>query len=88
MDIIEKITAKKELIVSELYEWAETFNPENIIYNEYTIDEEEEEEMFESYNYVFSLAEKLKKNQCSYKDYDDIIFHIDQINYNTKKIKI
>jgi len=44
--------------------------------------------MFESYNYVFSLAEKLKKNQCSYKDYDDIIFHIDQINYNTKKIKI
>ena len=79
MNIIKKIDAKKDFIASEMYEWAETFIGE--------IDEEDEETL-ESYNYVFELAERLEKNQCSEKDYEDIIFHIDQINYNETKIKL
>jgi lysyl-tRNA synthetase class I len=88
MNIIEKINNKKELTISELYQWAETFNPENIIYNVNNIDEEEENEMFESYNSIKSLAERLENNECNEKDYEDIIFHIGQINYNKIVIKL
>ncbi|PKP24069.1 MAG: hypothetical protein CVU03_13875 [Bacteroidetes bacterium HGW-Bacteroidetes-2] len=88
MNIIDKINNKKDLIISELYQWSETFNPENIIYNVNNIDEEDENEMQESYNSVKSLAEKLGKNDCNEKDYENIIFHIDQINYNKTIIKL
>ncbi len=88
MDIVEKINNKKKLIASELYQWAETFNPENIIYNANNIDEEDENDMFQSYNSVKSLAEKLEKNECNKKDYEDIIFHIGQLNYNKIVIKL
>ena len=88
MNIIEKIKNKKELIISELYQWAETFNPENIIYNVNNIDEEEENDMFQSYNSVKSLAERLEKNECNKKDYEEILFQIDQINYNKTIIKL
>ena len=42
MNIIDKINNKKDLIISELYQWSETFNPENIICNANNIDEEDE----------------------------------------------
>ena len=88
MKIIDKINKNKELITSELYDWAETFNPENIIYNVNSIEEEDEDEMFKSYFYVKNLAEKLEQNKCNEKDYKDIIFHIDQINQNEIVIKL
>ncbi len=88
MNIIDKINNKKDLIISELYQWSETFNPENIICNANNIDEEDEIEMYQSYNSVKSLAEKLEKNDCNEKDYENIIFHIDQINYNKTIIKL
>ncbi len=85
MNILEQ---KKEQILPYLYEWAETFNPENIIYNINDIDEEEENEMHNSYEYVLNLAVRLENNQCSDKDFEDILFHIEQINYNEVKIAI
>jgi hypothetical protein len=88
MNIIEKINNKRELIISELYQWAETFNPENILFNANNIDEEDEIEMYQSYNYVKRLAEKLEKNDCNEKDYEDILFHIVQINHNGTIIKL
>lgn len=88
MNIIDKINNKKDLIILELYQWSETFNPENLIYNVNNIDEEIEIEMYQSYNTVKSLAEKLEKNDCNEKDYENIIFHIDQINYNVNKINL
>ncbi len=88
MNLIEKINLKKDLIISELKEWAETFNPENIIYNANTIDEEDELEMYQSYDFVKILVEKLENNNCNQEDYENILFHIDQINYNEIKIKL
>ncbi len=88
MNIIEKINKKKDLIISELYQWSETFNPENTFYNINNIDEEDEIEMYQAYNSVKSLAEKLEKNDCNEKDYENIIFHIDQINYNKTILKL
>jgi GTPase involved in cell partitioning and DNA repair len=88
MNIIDKINNKKDLIISELYQWSETFNPENIIYNVNNIDEEDENEMFQSYYIVKNLAEKLEKNECDIKDYENIYFHIEQINYNKTIIKL
>lgn len=79
MNIVEKINNKKELIVSELYQWAETF--------EYELDEDGEKTL-DSYNFVYNLAEKLENNICNEEDYVNIEFHIEQINYNKNKIKL
>ncbi|MGE0635106.1 MAG: hypothetical protein AB7G44_14815 [Bacteroidia bacterium] len=82
------VETKKAKILPELYKWAETFNPENILYNKNTIDEDDEEELYNSYEYVFNLAERLDNNKCSEKDYEDILFHIEQINYTKVKIRL
>ncbi len=79
MNIIKKINNKRNYIATELYEWAETFIGEL---------DEEGEKTLESYNFVFDLAERLENNSCDEKDYENIIFHIDQINYNEIKITI
>jgi hypothetical protein len=73
MNIIEKINNKKELIISELYQWAETFDNEL---------DDDSEKTLESYNFVFNLAKKLENNTCNQNDYENIEFHIEQINYN------
>lgn len=88
MSIIDKINNKKHLIISELYQWSETFNPENILYNVNNIDEEDEIEMYQKYNSVKNLAKKFEKNDCNKEDYDNIVFHINQINYNKTIIKL
>ena len=75
---IKKILKKKDLISYHLYEWAETFDGE--------IDEDGEPTT-ESYDIVYSLAERLENNQCNEEDYENILFHIDQINYDEIKIK-
>ena len=76
--LIKKILKKKDLISDHLYEWAETFDSE--------IDEDGEPST-ESYDYVYSLAERLENNQCNEEDYENILFHISQINYNEIIIK-
>ncbi len=88
MSTFESIENNKELILSELYSWAETFNPENMIYAKHTIEEEEEVELYKSYEYVLNLVEKLENNQCTEVDYTDILFHIEQINYNETIIEL
>lgn len=82
----ELIEINKELIIQELYEWAETFNPNNVIYN--TLLEEVESDLSNSYQFVCNLADKLANQQCTSSDYDDIYFHIEQINYNDVKIQL
>ena len=79
MNAINKINRKRDYIATELYEWAETFIGEL---------DEDGEETLESYNAVFDLAKRLENNSCDEKDYENIIFHIYQINYNETKIKL
>ena len=86
MDIKQLIITYKEQILPELYKWVETFNPENIIYNKWNI--EQEEELYISYKFVADLVKRFDENQCSDKDYADIFFHIEQINYDEIIIKL
>lgn len=86
--VVELIKLNKEKILPELYDWAETFNPENIIYHKNNIEEEDEDELIKYYEYVVCLFERLENNQCFSEDFDDILFHIEQINYNEIKITI
>lgn len=79
MNIIKKIELNREQILEELYEWAETFD--------WQLDEDEEKTM-EPYNQVFSLAKRLENRECNNEDYENILFHIGQINYNEVKIKL
>ena len=80
------VLEKREEILPLIYEWAETFNPENIIYNRNSVEETDENEMFSSYERVLNLALRLEKNECTKKDFEDILFHIEQINHNEMRI--
>lgn len=79
MNIIEKIEQNREQIISELYEWAETFDWEL---------DEDGEKTFGPYFEVFELAQRLERKQCSGDDFKNIMFHIEQINYNEIKIQL
>ncbi|MCO5231616.1 MAG: hypothetical protein M9958_10735 [Chitinophagales bacterium] len=77
MKIIEQSKIK---LIPHLIQWAETFNPENIIYNKYTIEEDKEEKLYKDYESILALIERLEKGECTEKDYENILFHIEQIN--------
>ena len=79
MNLIELVELNKEQILPALYEWAETFDFEF---------DEEGEKTLESYNLVFDLAVRFEKGECSLTDYQNILFHIQQINYNEVKIRL
>ena len=79
MNITEKINNQKDLIVSELFQWAETFENEL---------DDDGEKTLDSYDFVYNLAEKLENNTCNIEDYKNIKFNIDQINYNEVVIKL
>lgn len=79
MKIIEKIEQNRNQILPELYEWAETFDWEL---------DEDGERTKEHYIEVFDLAQRLEKGQCDNNDYKNILFHIEQINYNEIKIQL
>lgn len=79
MDNIKLIESNKQKILHELYEWAETFCCE--------LDDEDEPSL-ESYELVFDLARRLEEGKCTQQDYEDILFHIEQINYNEIKIAL
>jgi hypothetical protein len=73
MNIKDLIEKNKSKILPELYEWAETFDIEL---------DEEDEKTKEPYYEVFDLANRLETGNCSEEDYKNILFHIEQINYN------
>jgi hypothetical protein len=79
MNISELIESNKEKIIPELYEWAETFDWEL---------DEDGEKTLEPYTYVLSLVQRLELGKCSTNDYENILFHIEQINYNEIKIQL
>jgi uncharacterized membrane protein len=76
MEILEK---NKENILIELYEWVETFD--------YEFDDDDEETT-ESYDRIFALIRRFENGECDENDYKEILFHIEQINYNEIKINL
>jgi uncharacterized membrane protein len=76
MEILEK---NKKNILIELYEWVETFD------NEF---DDDGEEITDSYDTIFALIKRFEKGECDENDYNDILFHIEQINYNEIKINL
>jgi hypothetical protein len=79
MNNLEKIETNKEKIIPALFEWAETFDWEL---------DEDGEKSDEAYNEVYSLAERLENGNCDRDDYENIYFHIWQINYSELKINL
>jgi hypothetical protein len=79
MNIEALIETNKEKIIPELFEWAETFD--------WQLDEDGEKTM-KPYDEVFSLAKRLEMGECREDDYENILFHIEQINYNEIKIEL
>jgi hypothetical protein len=79
MSIHDLVEINKAKILTELFEWAETF--------EWELDADSERTL-EPYNEVFSLAKKLELGKCTQEDFKNIIFHIEQINYNYQRIKL
>ena len=75
----EILKNKKETILPDLYEWAETFDFEF---------DENGEKNTEKRGEVFHLLNKLRNDLCTEVDYNNIMFHIEQINYNEIKIQL
>lgn len=73
-------------ILPELINWVETFNPEEIIYNKNRIEETEQDEIYKSGEIMLNLVKRLENNECSEKDFEDILFHLEQINFDEPKI--
>ena len=81
------LLGKRDKILPHLYDWLETFNSENIMFSK-NIDEDKIEEMDQDYEYLLNLFTKFEKGNCSEDDYQKILFHIHQINYNKTIIDI
>jgi hypothetical protein len=79
MEIFDLIQINKERILPELFEWAETYDWE--------LDQDGEKTM-EPYVEIFALAKRLEMGECKEQDYENILFHIDQININEIKIRL
>lgn len=67
----------KNWIITELENWAETFNNNYPSYMEEVIKEEK------IYYLIHSLIDKLLNDKCSKDDYENILFHIWQIKYES-----
>lgn len=72
-DLIKLVNDNKDLIVEELYNWAETFDWEL---------DEDGEKTDVTFKTICSLAERLENGVCTTEDYGNIEFHIFQINFN------
>jgi hypothetical protein len=79
MNTIKKIEQNLEQILPVLYEWAETFDLEF---------DEDGEKTIEPYNEIFLLARRLEYGECNENDFKNVLFHIQQINYNEIKIQL
>ncbi len=83
---IKQIHFYKNIVINELESWAFTFNPE--MEKSYYEGTKEYEENVGGYDIVHSLAVRLKRNKCTKEDYENILFHIWQINYSETRIPI
>jgi hypothetical protein len=79
MNVKALIENSKGQILPELFEWSETFDLQF---------DDEGEKTIEPYNEVFTLAKRLELGDCNENDYENILFHIEQINYNEIKIRL
>lgn len=68
----------KSWIIQELEDWAETFNNNYPDYLEEKIEEEEN-----SFNSIQSLIKRYTNGECTKEEYENILFHIWQIQYNS-----
>lgn len=59
----------KEWVIYELSGWAETFED----------DRDKEGEPTKGTDIIIKLADKLERNTCSKKDYEEILFHLWQL---------
>ena len=75
----ELVEINKEKILPELEEWAASF--------EWELDDEGEPTS-EPYNEVFDLTERLRNGTCTDIDYTNILFHIEQLNYNEIRVRL
>ncbi len=71
-------TEYKSWILTELENWAETFNNNYPDYKEELIEEENK-----SYKFIHSLIDKFSNDECSKDDYENILFHLWQIKYES-----
>jgi hypothetical protein len=63
-----------------LSDWAEVFRETISSIDDYEGEQEKEDE--ESFNYIHSLIDKLKRDKCTEDDYENILFHVWQAKYN------
>jgi siderophore synthetase component len=63
-------TTYKEWVIHELKEWALTFIDER---------DDEGEATSESYDLIMKLVNNFEQNVCSSEDYENILFHLWQI---------
>lgn len=75
--VLEK--QSKEWLHKQMLDWAFTFQDIYIDKDEYP---EEYKENNASYKFVNSLAKKIKKGKLTVRDYEEIVFHLYQKNYN------
>lgn len=68
----------KTWIINELENWAETFNNN---YPDHMEDELEDE--IKVFDEIQSLIKKLTKDKCTKNEYENILFHLWQIKYNS-----
>ncbi len=68
----------KSWIIERLENWAETFNnnyPDHL--------EEKIEEESNTYNSIKNLIDKYTNGNCTREEYENVLFHIWQIEYNS-----
>ena len=68
----------KSWVIDELESWAETFNNNYPDHMEGAIEEEKK-----GFDKIHSLIDKLSKDECTKDDYENILFHIWQIKYDS-----
>lgn len=68
----------KSWVIEKLEDWAETFNNN---YPDYLEDKIEEET--NAYNSIKTLIERYSDGNCSKEEYETILFHIWQKEYNS-----
>lgn len=71
-------TQYKTWVIEKLENLAETFNNNYPEHMQEAIEDERK-----SYIFIYSLIDKLSKNKCTKEDYENILFHIWQIKYDS-----
>jgi len=75
---IKQMNNYQNWIIDELESWKQTFNNQYPDHMEEVISEEKK-----GYDEIQKLIEKISKNECSKDDYENILFHLWQIKYES-----